>query len=76
MCLRAEIRVATSSMTSVPKPLKQLKEHLTSLLECYEKLVGGWHCHSYHNSIVPSHTKVVVILYTSNYWYKGILLGV
>lgn len=38
-CLRAEIRVATSSMTSVPKPLKLLREHFASLEEFYEKMV-------------------------------------
>ena len=35
--------MATSSMTSVPKPLKQLKDNLPSLVECYEQLVSDWH---------------------------------
>lgn len=39
MCLRAEIRVATSSMTSVPKPLKLLREHYDQLKEAYETMV-------------------------------------
>lgn len=32
------MRMATSSMTSVPKPLKLLREHYTSLEEVYEKM--------------------------------------
>ena len=39
LCLRGEIRVSTSSMTSVPKPLKFLKDHFTSLQEVYENMV-------------------------------------
>ena len=39
LCLRGEIRVSTSSMTSVPKPLKFLKDHFTSLQEAYENMV-------------------------------------
>ena len=39
MCLRGEIRVATSSLTSVPKPLKMLREHYTNLKEAYTKMV-------------------------------------
>ena len=39
MCLRAEIRVATSSMTSVPKPLKLLQEFYDQLKEAYETMV-------------------------------------
>ena len=39
LCLRAEIRVATSSMTSVPKPLKILREHFAKLRETYDKMV-------------------------------------
>ena len=38
LCIRAEIRMATSSMTSVPKPLKFLREHFDELDACYEKL--------------------------------------
>jgi len=38
LCLRGEIRVATSSMTSVPKPLKFLKDHFTELQEAHEKM--------------------------------------
>ena len=34
--LRNEIRSATSSMTSVPKPLKFLREHYAHLVECME----------------------------------------
>ena len=40
MSLRAEIRVATSSMTSVPKPLKMLRENFTQLKEAHESMVG------------------------------------
>ena len=39
LCLRGEIRVATSSMTSVPKPLKFLKDHFSELQEAHEKMV-------------------------------------
>ena len=35
LCIRAEIRMATSSMTSVPKPLKFLREHFDDLEACY-----------------------------------------
>ncbi|XP_019864481.1 PREDICTED: 26S proteasome non-ATPase regulatory subunit 2-like [Amphimedon queenslandica] len=38
MCLRAEIRVATSSMTSVPKPLKMLREFYQQLKDSYESM--------------------------------------
>lgn len=38
LSLRAEMRMATSSMTSVPKPLKLLREHFTRLEEMYEKM--------------------------------------
>ena len=37
-CLRAEIRISTSSMTSVPKPLKFLRDHFTKLEEVYTKM--------------------------------------
>ncbi|RWS26321.1 26S proteasome non-ATPase regulatory subunit 2-like protein, partial [Leptotrombidium deliense] len=36
--LRTLIRSATTSMTSVPKPLKFLRKHYTSLKEIYEKM--------------------------------------
>ena len=39
MCLRAEIRVATSSMTSVPKPLKILREYYEQLKDAYGTMV-------------------------------------
>ena len=39
LCIRAEIRMATSSMTSVPKPLKLLREHFDELDSCYNDLV-------------------------------------
>lgn len=35
--LRNEIRTSTTSMTSVPKPLKYLRQHEAQLLECYER---------------------------------------
>ena len=38
LCIRAEIRMATSSMTSVPKPLKFLREHFDELESCYGNL--------------------------------------
>ena len=38
LCIRAEIRMATSSMTSVPKPLKLLREHFDELDACYGKM--------------------------------------
>ncbi len=38
LSLRAEMRMATSSMTSVPKPLKLLRDHFTRLEEIYEKM--------------------------------------
>ena len=41
LCLRAEIRSSTSSMTAVPKPLKLLAEHYTQLKEVYLKMVQG-----------------------------------
>ncbi|EPS68329.1 hypothetical protein M569_06441, partial [Genlisea aurea] len=37
--MRQEIRSATSSMTSVPKPLKFLRPHYATLKEQYEKIV-------------------------------------
>ena len=40
LCLRAEIRTATSSMTSVPKPLKFLKDSFGQLRETFEGMVG------------------------------------
>ena len=39
-CLRAEIRVATSSMTSVPKPLKILRDYYSKLKESFESMVN------------------------------------
>ena len=42
LCLRAEIRVATSSMTSVPKPLKILREHFDQLKEAFENIVSQY----------------------------------
>ncbi|XP_022839583.1 26S proteasome regulatory complex, non-ATPase subcomplex, Rpn1 subunit, partial [Ostreococcus tauri] len=36
--MRREIRTATSSMTSVPKPLKFLRPHLQTLKDVYEKM--------------------------------------
>ena len=35
--LRTQIRASTSSMTSVPKPLKFLRMHLESLKNLHEK---------------------------------------
>jgi len=35
--LRTQIRASTSSMTSVPKPLKFLRQHYSTLKELYEK---------------------------------------
>lgn len=36
--LRTKIRSSTSSLTSVPKPLKFLREHFEALSECFEKI--------------------------------------
>lgn len=36
--LRSQIRASTTSMTSVPKPLKFLRPHYESLKEVYEKI--------------------------------------
>ena len=36
--LRSQIRASTTSMTSVPKPLKFLRQHYESLKEVYEKI--------------------------------------
>ncbi len=38
---REEIRTATSSMTSVPKPLKFLRPHYGALKSYYEKMVNA-----------------------------------
>jgi 26S proteasome regulatory subunit N1 len=38
--MREEIRTATSSMTSVPKPLKFLRPHYGALKSYYEKMVN------------------------------------
>lgn len=37
-CLRTEIRASTTSMTSVPKPLKFLRPHYGTLKKAYEKI--------------------------------------
>nr|XP_058953280.1 26S proteasome non-ATPase regulatory subunit 2-like [Pocillopora verrucosa] len=39
--LRSQIRASTSSMTSVPKPLKYLRPHFSTLKEIYEKWGDG-----------------------------------
>ncbi|XP_070532657.1 26S proteasome non-ATPase regulatory subunit 2-like [Ptychodera flava] len=39
--LRTQIRASTSSMTSVPKPLKFLRPHYGTLKEVYEKMKAG-----------------------------------
>ncbi|EFA83382.1 26S proteasome regulatory subunit S2 [Heterostelium album PN500] len=39
--LKAEIKSSTSSMTSVPKPLKFLRPHYQTLLDSYKKLSEG-----------------------------------
>ena len=39
--LRKEIRSATTSMTSVPKPLKFLRPHYATLKETYEAMADG-----------------------------------
>jgi 26S proteasome regulatory subunit N1 len=39
--LRSEIKSATSSMTSVPKPLKFLRQHYDSLKQRYDSLQGS-----------------------------------
>lgn len=36
--LRSQIRASTTSMTSVPKPLKFLRQHYESLKEVYDKI--------------------------------------
>ena len=38
--LREKIRSATSSLTSVPKPLKFLRPHFDTLKGVYEKITG------------------------------------
>lgn len=40
-CYRQEIRTATSSMTSVPKPLKFLRPHYGTLQAHYEKMADS-----------------------------------
>lgn len=52
LCLRAEIRSSTSSMTSVPKPLKLLTSHYTQLKDVYHNMVThddthSTYCHTY-----------------------------
>ncbi|PIK62396.1 putative 26S proteasome non-ATPase regulatory subunit 2 [Apostichopus japonicus] len=39
--LRQQIRASTSSMTSVPKPLKFLRKHYDTLKEIYENMPAG-----------------------------------
>mmetsp|Transcript_42278 Transcript_42278/g.97895 ORF Transcript_42278/g.97895 Transcript_42278/m.97895 type:complete len:911 (+) Transcript_42278:49-2781(+) len=39
--LRTEIRTSTSSMTSVPKPLKFLRPHYPTLVTCYEGMADS-----------------------------------
>lgn len=39
--VRHEIRTATSSMTSIPKPLKFMRPHYTKLKEAFEKLTDA-----------------------------------
>ena len=36
--LRTKIRASTTSMTSVPKPLKFLRPHYDTIKDCYEKI--------------------------------------
>lgn len=36
--LKSEVRTATTSMTSVPKPFKFLKTHYPALVKCYDDL--------------------------------------
>ena len=38
--LRSKIRSATSSLTSVPKPLKFLRAHFDTLKEIFEAITG------------------------------------
>lgn len=40
-CLRSEMRSATSSMTSVPKPLKIMVPHFENLKNSYKTLATG-----------------------------------
>ena len=40
-CLRSEMRSATSSMTSVPKPLKIMIPHFENLKDSYKALTTG-----------------------------------
>lgn len=40
-CLRSEMRSATSSMTSVPKPLKIMTPHFENLKSAYKTLPTG-----------------------------------
>ena len=39
--LRSQIRASTSSMTSVPKPLKYLRPHFATLKDIYDKWGDG-----------------------------------
>ena len=39
--LRSEIRSSTSSMTAVPKPLKFLRSHRTTLVEIHASMAAG-----------------------------------
>lgn len=39
--LRSQIRASTSSMTSVPKPLKYLRPHFSTLKDIYDKWGDG-----------------------------------
>lgn len=46
--LRSEIRSSTSSMTAVPKPLKFLRPHRTSLVEAHASMAHGPNRVCYH----------------------------
>lgn len=39
--LRSQIRASTTSMTSVPKPLKFLRQHFDTLKTVYEKIIDN-----------------------------------
>ena len=43
--LRTHIRSSTTSMTSVPKPLKFLRPHYSKMMEIYEKMPAGENKH-------------------------------
>ena len=65
--LKTEIRSSTSSMTAVPKPLKFLRQHRTTLVETHASMAAG-----------PNKVRESVILSTTfccvfwvKRWFEG-----